>query len=109
MMLKSSRFFSAFRRGSIRFLIVLLSSMSFWACSRLFQNFSSAIKESISPRRFCALATSKKPPEMGKLLGGGIELTFDDFKHRRNHTGGAGANPAAIPIGPFGSSLKRFA
>jgi hypothetical protein len=43
---------------------VLASSMSFWACSRLFQKVSPAIRALISPSRFCALGTSKKPPQM---------------------------------------------
>ena len=57
------------------------SSMSFWACSRLFQKDSPAIKESSSLRRLCALATSKKPPQLGGPLGGGVNLGANRFKH----------------------------
>jgi len=61
---------------------VLASSMSFWACSRLFQKSSFAIKASSSPRRCWAPATSKKPPQMRKFPGHGRQLSFDRFKHK---------------------------
>jgi hypothetical protein len=31
--------------------------------------------------RFCALATSKKPPQLGRLGGGGINLGANRIKH----------------------------
>jgi hypothetical protein len=51
------------------------------AFSRLSQNFSSAISEFNSPARFCKVATSKKPPQMRELLGGGRQLGSDHFEH----------------------------
>jgi hypothetical protein len=57
--------------------------MSFWAWSRLFQNVSPAIRESNSVRRLCALATSKKPPQVRGFARGGFDLLTNRFKHGR--------------------------
>ena len=62
---KSSSCFSALSSGSVLLRSELASSMSFWACSRLFQKLSAAIRALISPKRLCAPGTSKKPPQMG--------------------------------------------
>src|ERR1700722_5364060 len=58
--------------------------MSFWACSRLFQKVSPAIKASSSARRFCVPGTSKKPPQMRKLLRHRCQLNFNYFEHVGN-------------------------
>ena len=84
---KSSSCFSALSSGSILLRRELASSMSFWACSRLFQKFSAAIRALISPRRFCAPGTSKKPPQMGQFLGGGRQLGCDGVEHAGRHRG----------------------
>jgi len=41
------------------------------------------MSELSSPRRFCALGTSKKPPQVREFLGGGGNFGFDRFEHRR--------------------------
>jgi len=67
--------------------------MVFWACSRLFQKLSWAIRASSSVRRFCTLGTSKKPPQMRKFFRGGDELGLDFVEHivgklqQENHCG----------------------
>src|SRR6266487_13635 len=85
---KSSRCFSASSSGSILPRRELASSMSFCACSRLFQKLSAAISESSSPRRFCVRGTSKKPPQMGQFLGGGAELRNNRVEHASQNRGG---------------------
>ena len=67
--------------GSMRVRSELASSMNFCAWSRLFQKLSAAIRALSSPSRLCAPGTSKKPPQVGELLRGGVQLGFDDFKH----------------------------
>jgi hypothetical protein len=47
----------------------------------LFQKASSAINEFSSVKRFCKVATSKKPPQMREFLGGGRQLWRDHFEH----------------------------
>jgi len=42
---------------------------------------SAAIKSLISLRRFCDAATSKKPPQVRELVGGGGQLGGNRFKH----------------------------
>src|SRR4051812_33019360 len=78
---KSSSCFSAFSSGSVLSRTVLASSMSFCACSRLFQKLSAAIRELISPRRFWAWGTSKKPPQMAKFVGCGGQFSFNGIEH----------------------------
>ena len=78
---KSSSSFSALRSGSVLLRRELDSSMIFWACSRLFQKFSAAIRALISPRRFCAPGTSKKPPQMGQFIRRGGQLGCNIVKH----------------------------
>jgi hypothetical protein len=58
------------------------SSMKPWAFSRLLQKFSSAISEFSSVKRFCKAGTSKKPPQVRELLGGGRQLRGDQFEHK---------------------------
>src|SRR5579872_7289987 len=79
---ESSSSFSALRSGSILFRRELLSSMSFWACSRLSQKPSAAIKTLSSARRFCAPGTSKKPPQVGEFIGRGRYFSSNGVKHR---------------------------
>src|SRR5262249_41131465 len=79
---KSSSCFSADWSGSIFLRREPASSISFCACSRLFQKVSLAISASSSPRRFRILATSKKPPQVGQFLAGGHQLGSDHVKHR---------------------------
>ena len=55
-----------------------------WACSRLFQKVSAAIKALISPRRFCAPGTSKKPPHVRQLVPGGCQFRFNRVEHPAN-------------------------
>src|SRR5487761_2014891 len=81
MTLKSSSCFSNLRSGSSLLRMTPASSMKPWAFSRLSQNFSSAINEFSSPKRFCKVATSKKPPQVRELLGGGRQLGRDHFEH----------------------------
>src|SRR5213593_4674957 len=81
---KSSSCFSALSSGSVLLRRALASSMSFCACSRLFQKLSAAIRALTSPRRFWAPATSKKPPQMGQFIGGGRQLGSNGVKHWRN-------------------------
>src|SRR5436190_15958828 len=57
--------------------------MSFCACSRLFQKLSAAISALISPRRFWACGTSKKPPQVRKLVRRGGQFSFNHVEHRR--------------------------
>src|SRR5262249_3100278 len=78
---KSSSSFSALRSGSALLRRELASSMSFWACSRLFQNFSAAIKALSSAMRFWALGTSKKPPQMSELIRGRNQFGSSRIKH----------------------------
>src|SRR5271169_3095324 len=78
---KSSSCLSALRSGSVLLRRELASSMSFWACSRLFQKFSAAIRALTSPRRFCAPGTSKKPPQMRKFVGRGGQLGCNSVEH----------------------------
>src|SRR5262245_61316019 len=78
---KSSSFFSAVRRGSTLLRSEFASSISFCACSRLFQKLSAAIRSLSSPRRFCAPGTSKKPPQMSKLICGSRQFSSDRIEH----------------------------
>src|ERR1019366_2501176 len=78
---KSSSWFSNFWSGSILLRMTPASSMNPWAFSRLFQKASSAINELNSVKRFCKVATSKKPPQMCEFLGGGRQLWRDHFEH----------------------------
>src|SRR2546426_9065131 len=78
---KSSSCFSAARSGSIFLRREPASSISFCACSRLFQNVSLAISASSSPRRLRTLATSKKPPQVSEFLASGRQLRSEDIKH----------------------------
>src|ERR1700720_3512794 len=79
---KSSSSFSALSRGSVLLRRELASSMSFWACSRLFQKLSAAMRASSSFRRFCAAGTSKKPPQVVQLVGGGRQFGCNGVEHR---------------------------
>ena len=79
---QSSSVFSRRRTGSILPRMPVASSMATWAFSRLFQKFSSAMRAVNSPNRFCKLAKSKKPPQVGELVGGGRNLDFGNFEHR---------------------------
>jgi hypothetical protein len=47
----------------------------------LFQKDSAPINASSSLRRLCALATSKKPPQLGRLGRGGVNLGTNRVKH----------------------------
>src|SRR6185312_14374905 len=80
---KSSSCFSDLRSGSILLRSELDSSISFWACSRLFQKVSPAIREFSSPSRFCALGTSKKPPQVREFLSRRRNFRFDGVEHSR--------------------------
>ncbi len=60
--------------------------MSFWAYSRLFQKFSADIWAFISLRRFCALAMSKKPPQMREFLGRRGNFCRDGVEHGAEDT-----------------------
>src|SRR5208283_5221711 len=79
---KSSSFFSAWSSGSILLRREFASSISVCAFSRLFQKLSAAMSALSSPRRFCALGTSKKPPQMREFPGGVGNVGFDRFEHR---------------------------
>jgi hypothetical protein len=57
--------------------------MTFCAASWLFQKVSPAICASSSARRWVNLGTSKKPPQVGQLVGGGGDLWFNEVKHAR--------------------------
>ena len=59
----------------------LVSLMTFCAASWLFQKVSPVICASSSARRWFNLATSKKPPQVRELVGGGGDLRFDDVEH----------------------------
>src|SRR3989442_14159484 len=78
---KSSSSLSAARSGSIFLRREPASSISFCAWSRLFQKVSRAISASSWPRRFRNLATSKKPPQVGKFLACCRQLCSDGIKH----------------------------
>jgi len=54
----------------------------FLAASWLFQKVSPVICDSSSAKRWVNLATSKKPPQVGELVGGGRDLRADDVEHR---------------------------
>jgi hypothetical protein len=47
----------------------------------LFQKASSVINAFSSPKRFCSVATSKKPPQMREFLGSGRQLGGNHFEH----------------------------
>src|ERR1035437_5253374 len=78
---KSSSCFSNFWSGSILLRMTPASSMAVWAFSRLFQKASSAINQFSLVKRFCKVATSKIPPQMGEFLGSGRQLGGDHFEH----------------------------
>src|SRR6185437_5444392 len=88
---KSSSCFSALSSGSILLRRELDSSMTFWACSRLFQNVSPAIRAFSSPRRFCAPGTSKKPPQVRQFLRRCRNFRRDGVKHSRGKLQESGA------------------
>ncbi len=76
--------------GSILPRMSLVSAMTFWAASWLFQKVSPAICDSSSAKRWFNLGTSKKPPQVGQLVGGGGDLWFDKVEHaRRKYPKGA--------------------
>jgi hypothetical protein len=52
------------------------------AFSLLSQKPLAAVSDSISASRLVTLGTSKKPPQVRELAGGGVELSFDGFEHR---------------------------
>src|SRR2546421_3706905 len=87
--------------------------MSFWACSRLFQKLSPAIKASSSPRRFCAPGKSKKPPQVSGFFRGGSDLTFGNLKHAAQTYRSAwrltsGFSQIFCFDGRFGASILRI-
>jgi hypothetical protein len=47
----------------------------------LFQKLSAAIRALISPMRFCAVGTSKKPPQVREFAGRRRDFRFNRFKH----------------------------
>src|SRR5712671_5049832 len=104
MTLKSSSCFSNLKSGSSLLRMAPASSMAACAFSRLFQKFSSAINEFSSVRRFCKVATSKKPPQVRELLGGGRQLGDNHFEH-----GGRIQKPEfRIQKGNFRRQLQRL-
>src|SRR5674476_135798 len=80
------------------------SSMAVWAFSRLFQKVSSAISEFSSVKRFCKVATSKKPPQMREFLGGGRQLRGDHFEHGKKGKGAGSQKPEGF----FATDEHRF-
>jgi hypothetical protein len=54
---------------------------------------SPAIRALSSSRRFCALATSKKPPQMRKLVRRGADFGRDVVEHMRETTRDGRRNP----------------